>query len=121
VSQVKKCKLCQETFTDIFELENHLKTHKVAETFVCDNCDKTFVLNWRLRKTVHETDKYCHYFNNNKTCPFEDLTEHDEKIHEAEKKSEEYSKFLKEQQLKMKNMTPTELFNLVEVIKNRNP
>jgi hypothetical protein len=195
VLQVKKCKFCKETFKENFELESHLKTHKEAETYDCEKCDKTFVLKWRLRKHqgVHETDRYCHYYNNQKFCPFEklgckfrheqsaickfqncnnslcqfrhidvidteeallkevnndsdrqtgskesefiiykcktcdrkftsqeDLTNHDVKIHEAEKKSDEYSKFLKEQQSKMKNMTPTELFNLVEVIRNRN-
>ena len=40
-------------------------------------CDKTFVLKWRLRKHLegHSKDcgKFCHYFNNEKVCPFEKI------------------------------------------------
>ena len=30
---------------------------------------------WRLRKhlNVHDTDRYCHYFNNQMVCPFEEI------------------------------------------------
>ena len=75
VLAIKKCNICNETFTENFKLEIHLRTHNEAETFGCDICAKTFVLKWRLRKhkSVHETTRYCHYFNNAKLCPFEEL------------------------------------------------
>ena len=45
------------------------------EKFECAECDITFVLEWRLKKhaRIHTSNKldlrYCHYFNNDKTCP----------------------------------------------------
>ena len=75
VSDVKKCNKCDKTFKENHELENHLKTEHEIENFKCDKCDKTFVLKWRLRKhmSVHETTKYCHYYNNDKFCPYDEL------------------------------------------------
>ena len=71
-----KCKVCEETFGFTFELEIHLKKHEV-ETFKCDKCEKTFYLKWRLQKHEKAHDlvdlKFCHYFNNNKPCPFEEV------------------------------------------------
>ena len=71
-----KCKVCGERFNETFELEIHLKTHDV-ETFKCTKCEKSFYLKWRLEKhmTGHEKldSKFCHYFNNNKKCPFEQI------------------------------------------------
>ena len=74
VSKVKKCNICEETFSENCDLENNLKTHE-SETFGCEKCDKPFVLKWILRKQmhVHETDKFFHYFNNDKFCPFEEI------------------------------------------------
>ena len=73
--QPKKCKMCEKTFTKNVELERHIKIHHEAEPFECEKCGKTFVLKWRLRKhlSVHETRIYCHYFNNDKECPFEEI------------------------------------------------
>ena len=71
-----KCKLCEETFDQTFKLELHLKTHEM-ETFKCERCDKTFHLKWRLEKHKkgHEmvNVKFCHYFNNEKPCPYEEI------------------------------------------------
>ena len=71
-----KCKVCHERFDETFKLEKHLKNHDV-ETFQCGKCEKTFHLKWRLEKHMkaHEmlNIKYCHYFNNKKTCPFEEV------------------------------------------------
>ena len=71
-----KCNICDEKFDQTFKLENHLKEHEV-ETFKCDECGKTFYLKWRLakHKTIHETInvRFCHYFNNDKLCPFEEI------------------------------------------------
>jgi hypothetical protein len=71
-----KCNMCDEKFDQTFKLENHLKKHEV-ETFNCEKCEKTFYLKWRLEKhkTIHENIniKFCHYFNNSKLCPFEEI------------------------------------------------
>ena len=46
-----KCKLCQSTFDKNCNLEEHMKTsHEERENFECEECGKTFVLQWRLRK-----------------------------------------------------------------------
>ena len=41
-------------------------------------CDKTFLLQWRLRKHIqgHEQRnvKFCHFFNNNNICNFEEVS-----------------------------------------------
>jgi hypothetical protein len=60
------------------ELEVHIKSkHKEKECHECDDCGKVFVLKWRLKKhmSLHLSVDVqpCHYFTNNKTCPFEDL------------------------------------------------
>ena len=63
-------------FDPTFKLENHLKEQEV-ESFKCDECEKTFYLKWRIakHKTIHDkiNVKFCHYFNNNKLCPFEEI------------------------------------------------
>ena len=68
----KRCTICGKSFHQNHELETHLKSHSESERFNCAKCGKEFVLKWRLRKhmSVHATNKYCHYFNNQKSCPF---------------------------------------------------
>jgi hypothetical protein len=73
-----KCKMCDNKFKKFCDLELHIKRkHENHDEFECDQCKKKFVTNWRLRKhmTNHsvKVKKYCHYFNNSKECPFEDL------------------------------------------------
>ena len=75
-----KCKLCTKNFLKNTDLEVHIKTeHEEAEKFKCDNCEMTFVLDWHLKKhqNIHAENaasiKFCHYYNNNKTCPYSDL------------------------------------------------
>ena len=56
----------------------HIKTdHDKHQTFECDKCEKHFVIEWRLKKHMHlHTQiniKRCHYFNNEKTYPFNEL------------------------------------------------
>ena len=54
-----------------------MKTHEQVEEIQCDKCDKTFSLKWRLmqHEKMHESSnrKWCHYFNNQKPCPFEEI------------------------------------------------
>jgi DNA-directed RNA polymerase subunit RPC12/RpoP len=62
----------------IWSLEIHIQTyHDTARDFECDRCGKKFILKWRLKKhqRSHEnqSNKKCHYFNNKKVCPFENL------------------------------------------------
>lgn len=188
MQRTKKCNICDEMFKENCELELHLKTHQEAETFDCEKCGKTFQLKWRLRKHmhVHDTYKFCHHFNNNKCCPFEEigckfrhelsstckfntcnnslcqyrhedncdaeevsvekviqneadldstkcdkcskecyntenLNNHIKRVHDRDEEYDEYSKFLKEKQSQMKNMNPSELFELVQEMQKRDP
>ena len=72
------CKVCEEVFKKNSDLEVHLKTfHGEKENHECDQCGKTFVLKWRLKKHmgIHNSAeiKGCHYFNNDKKCPYENI------------------------------------------------
>ena len=74
-SQKLSCNICGDTFSKNHELEEHmLNTHKEVKQFSCDQCDMSFVLQWRLKKHVKEHQQLyrrrCHYYNNNKDCPF---------------------------------------------------
>ena len=68
--------MCDEDFDQIWKLEVHLKKHPTEKYFECDICDKQFALQWRLNKHkrghTDGTNKFCHYFNNNKNCIFEE-------------------------------------------------
>lgn len=72
------CDVCKNSFTKNSDLESHMKrVHQEAGKFECDLCDKKFILKWRLKKHIinHSATnlKGCHYYNNQKTCPFEEL------------------------------------------------
>ena len=72
-----KCKECDEVFTWNSDLEKHMiQEHEHDRKFGCEVCDKKFVLEWRLKKHmkmhVEEVNK-CHFFNNNKNCPYDDI------------------------------------------------
>ena len=73
------CNFCQEIFVKCSEMEEHLKKmHNDATQYKCEECDKAFVVEWRLRKhmNLHEGNisiKNCHFFNNNLECPYEYL------------------------------------------------
>ena len=73
-----RCLSCEEVFNKNSDLEAHIKTyHETIETYKCDICEKTFVLKWRLNKHQENhtslTTKKCHYYNNKKECPYEDI------------------------------------------------
>ena len=68
--------MCDEKFRRNCDLELHIKSfHKVPKSF--EWCDKTFVLSWQLKKHqelhTNKMIRFCHYFNNKKECPFEEL------------------------------------------------
>ena len=52
-------------------------THECSSKHSCNLCGKTFVLNWHLNKHIeghnNKSQKYCHYFNNSKSFPFEEI------------------------------------------------
>ena len=72
-----KCKLCEELFNKNSELEMHIEIcHVSTERYKCEKCNKTFVLKWRLTKHQENhtgINKKCHYFNNKKVCPYEEI------------------------------------------------
>ena len=76
-SQKMICEHCEETFHEIWKLEKHLRTHNKLPKFKCDKCSKEFYIEWRLKKHqemhLNINLKKCHYFNNSKTCPFEEV------------------------------------------------
>ena len=50
-SSGKTCDLCGETCMKNSDFENHMvEKHNMEKTYKCDECDKTFLLEWRLRK-----------------------------------------------------------------------
>ena len=70
------CKLCEKSFEKFIDLENPIQIcHENHHVFECDKCEKGFILKWRLKKHMRlhaETNiKTCHYFNNNRNCPYE--------------------------------------------------
>ena len=70
-----KCNFCELSFNVNIVLEVHLKSHEKPKCFKCDICEQEFYLNWRLikHKEGHEkVFKYCHYFNNDVICPYEE-------------------------------------------------
>ena len=72
-----KCKSCEKVFFKNSDLEIYLEQEHKAEKFKCEQCEKMFVLKWRLNKheKIHSSQnvKKCHYFNNEKICPFEQI------------------------------------------------
>ena len=77
--QEKECRICKQTFSKNSELEVHMnKSHSDSTQFKCEVCGKAFVLKWRLdkHKDIHNKEvniKHCHYYNNEKECPFENI------------------------------------------------
>ena len=73
-----ECNLCDETFDQIWKLEKHMATHSAEKAFTCNICEKKFALHWRLKKHLKgHTDKnvkFCHYYNNNINCFYEETS-----------------------------------------------
>ena len=72
-TMVFKCDKCDKEFSEEWKLRAHVKTHS---NFKCEKCEKTFV-NLDIKKKhvliSHENVRlYCHFYNNDKTCPFDD-------------------------------------------------
>ena len=69
-----KCDECEKCFKDENILQDH--TEKMHVKYDCDECDKVFKYEAVLEKhkeAAHENvELFCHYFNNDKDCPFDD-------------------------------------------------
>ena len=73
-----KCKVCNESFDKNSDMELHMTTvHETEKKNRCDIYEKTFMFEWRLRKHkfMHQsvTGTKCHYYNNSKDCPYEEV------------------------------------------------
>ena len=67
-----ECGECGKHFFDESKLNEHVKTHK---TYPCEECEIEFKYEVTLEKHIeaaHENNLYCHYYNNDKECPFDD-------------------------------------------------
>ena len=72
------CNTCNQKFEESPTCEHHMITmHKIEKQHKCDECESTFLVEWRLKKHKknHQKDfvRKCHYFNNRKECPFKQL------------------------------------------------
>ena len=71
--EIFKCLECNKEFNEEWKMSAHLKLH---QKYKCDQCEKTFkYLDVKTKhvQVKHQNAKlYCHYFNNRKTCPYED-------------------------------------------------
>ena len=71
------CKECDAKFSKNCDFEKHMvNEHQQEKEFTCDDCGKRFYLSWRLKKHVEmhkKESKACHYFNNNKVCPYNEI------------------------------------------------
>jgi hypothetical protein len=71
------CNLCAEIFETSLAFELHLRIHAAKKDHKCETCGQTFYMKWRLQKHMKQHEltnvKYCHFFNNNKFCRFQEL------------------------------------------------
>ena len=70
--------MCIKRFKHFTDLELHIKKeHSNNEEHKCNQCEKSFVTRWRLRKhtRIHSEQytKSCKYFIRSRSCPFEEL------------------------------------------------
>ena len=69
-----QCDECERYFLEERKLEEHV--NRVHKLYGCDECEKEFKYERNLEKhieAVHEDCKlFCHYFNNDKDCPFDE-------------------------------------------------
>ena len=73
-----ECEQCERRFLNASHLEKHIQEHGTSKKYECVQCCKTFHLRWRLSKHIRMHDspsqiRKCHFYNNGKQCPFEDI------------------------------------------------
>ena len=68
-----KCDKCDFQFHEEWKLEGH---KQICKSFSCDQCDLSFktldILKTHVKITYEKIKIYCHYFNNDKKCPYDD-------------------------------------------------
>ena len=68
-----QCEVCAKQFKEEWKFSAHVRNHK---KYSCDHCEKSFPYeNIKVKHTeaVHGNLKiYCHFYNNQKECPFEE-------------------------------------------------
>ena len=68
-----KCDQCERKFDEDWKLSAHIKEHAKKK---CDRCNKVFKCEDIKKKHIqitHENVKlFCHFFNNEKLCPYEE-------------------------------------------------
>ena len=73
------CNICSEHFSAVWKYEEHMDIHSKEKVHKCEHCGKGFHLQWRMNKhkLMHDSSerkvRKCHYYNNNKTCPFVEI------------------------------------------------
>ena len=54
-----------------------MEGHERTKSFKCNQCEKEFFLQWRLNQHIRGHGKihkrFCHYYNNSKSCPYENV------------------------------------------------
>ena len=72
-----KCIICDKSFNRRCKLEEHMNEHNTRKDFKCDLCESEFYLYWRFKKHLDghldTKRKFCHYFNNQKACLYEEF------------------------------------------------
>ena len=71
----EKCPHCEQCFKTGLELERHMNENHETNALKCKQCKAKFFMKWRLRKHMiaHTSVKTqnCHFFNNDRICPYE--------------------------------------------------
>ena len=66
-----KCDVCEKLFNEEWKLSAHIKTH---EKYECNQCEKTFtnldVKEKHVNISHEDVNIFCHFFNNNLDCPY---------------------------------------------------
>ena len=65
-------------FDRISDLDEHVTTiHNKSKNSKCDFCGVEYALKWRLKEHMSSDHKQmqrtCHYYNNEKMCPYESI------------------------------------------------
>ena len=97
-----------------------MKSHIEITPLRCNICEKQFYVQWRMKKHISshlEQSKFCHYYNNGKFCPYEELGC---RFKHSDSRQCKYDKKcrIKLCQFKHKEETNGEMENLTENIAN---
>lgn len=70
---VYKCDQCNKEFDQGWKLSAHEKKHKRYQCDKCENCYEYLDILKKHKLVSHENTKlYCHFYNNEKTCPYDE-------------------------------------------------